>query len=237
MDAVRLKGTAGGGAPVVDQNGAPLGDQGLLKVVFPSGASGDPGVVLDALQRFPGDRPAFSQKPRPGRFWSGRQGGAQAAGGDDDIGPAPGQLPPPPGPAGGCPHHGVPKHVQTQGGQPLGRASGRRCWRCCPAAARCPPTGSRPYATQRPPFRGDAAGRPAACGKRTTERTACRGDGPPAGASGWNGPYRLTWSRSMPSTAAWTMASMSRACSAASHLRRAWGAGGVAGRKYVQQSS
>lgn len=34
VDAFRLKGAAGGGAPVVDQNSAPLGEHGLLVVVL-----------------------------------------------------------------------------------------------------------------------------------------------------------------------------------------------------------
>ena len=237
MDAVRLEGTAGSGAPVVDQNGAPLGDQGLLEVVFRQGASGDPGVVLDALQRFLVIDQLFPKNLGQDVFGQVVTGGAQAAGGDDDIGPAPGQLHRLPGPLGVVPHHGVPKHVQTQGGQPLGEHLSVGVGDAAQQQLGAHRQDLDLMRHKKTTFQRDAADRPAACEKRTTERTACRGDGPPAGASGWNGPYRLTWTRSIPSTAAWTMASMSRACSAASTSpgmgrRRGW-----RGVNTVQQSS
>ena len=114
MDAVRLEGTAGSGAPVVDQNGAPLGDQGLLKVVFRQGASGAPGVVLDALQRFLVIDQLFPKNLGQDVFGQVVTGGAQAAGGDDDIGPAPGQLHRLPGPLRIVAHYCVVVDVKPQ---------------------------------------------------------------------------------------------------------------------------
>ena len=186
MDAVRLEGTAGSGAPVVDQNGAPLGDQGLLKVVFRQGASGAPGVVLDALQRFLVIDQLFPKNLGQDVFGQVVTGGAQAAGGDDDIGPAPGQLHRLPGPLGVVPHHGVPKHVQTQGGQPLGEHLSVGVGDAAQQQLGANRQDLDLMRHKKTTFQSDAADRPAACGKRTTERTACRGDGPPAGASGWD---------------------------------------------------
>ena len=99
-------------------------DQGLLKVVFRQGASGAPGVVLDALQRFLVIDQLFPKNLGQDVFGQVVTGGAQAAGGDDDIGPAPGQLHRLPGPLGVVPHHGVPVDVQAQGAEPLGEDLG-----------------------------------------------------------------------------------------------------------------
>ena len=240
MDAVRLEGTAGSGAPVVDQNGAPLGDQGLLEVVFRQGTSGDPGIVLDTLQRFLVIDQLFPKRLGQDVFGQVVTGGAQAAGGDDDVGPAPGQFHRLPGALGVVPHHRVPKHVQTQGGQPLGE---HLCVGVGDAAQQQLGANRQDLDLMRhkkTTFQSDAAGRSAVYGRGKTERTGGLPGRQAARRSvwmGWDGPYRLTWTRSMPSTAAWTMASMSRACSAASTSpgmgrRRGW-----RGVNTVQQSS
>ena len=51
MAALRLEGAAWGGAPVVDQDGAALGEHGLLKIVLRHGPPGAGKIIPDALGR------------------------------------------------------------------------------------------------------------------------------------------------------------------------------------------
>ncbi len=146
---------------------------------------------------------------------------AQAAGGDDDIGRlrASSTLP---GPLGLSPTRCA-KTLSDPADSPW-EIIERRVGDAAPL--RSVPTDriSTLCDTKRPP-QSDAADIPAACGKRKQREAA--GNGPPAGASGWDRrALQVDLARSMPSIAAWTMASMSRACSAP-HLagmgrRRGW---------------
>ena len=117
-DAVLFPGAARSGAPVVDQHGAALRQHGLLEVVLrhlPAGV--DPGeVVPDAL----GGAGVKGQLPveavRQHVFGQVVAGGAEAAGGDNQVSPALGDLHRRPQPLGVIPHHGVIVDVDAQGG-------------------------------------------------------------------------------------------------------------------------
>ena len=119
MASLCLKGAAGGGAPVVLQNGTALGQHGLLKVVVRHGPAGALEIGADAL-----GRPLVKDQLLPeglGQYVFGEvvAGGAQAAGGDNDICPLFGQSHRLLGPLEIVPHNGVPEDVQAQLAQPL----------------------------------------------------------------------------------------------------------------------
>ena len=91
---VRLEGHAGGGAPVVVQNRAPLGQHGLLVVVLRHGAAGvEPlKVGLDAAGGGRVEHQLFAEALGQHVFGQIVAGGAQAAGGNKNVRPAFGQL-------------------------------------------------------------------------------------------------------------------------------------------------
>ena len=115
MDAIGLKGTAGSGAPVVGQNGAPFGYQCLLKIVLGQRAVGGLAIGLDALQRFLIIDQLLAKGLSQYVFGQVVTGGTQAAGGDDNIRPLPGQLHRLLGALRIISHHGVPVDIEPQG--------------------------------------------------------------------------------------------------------------------------
>ena len=120
MDAASLKPAAGGGAPVVLEGDTALGKPCLLVVVFrhvpvlwvelfevsphPPGGL----LVVDQL---------LSKALRQNGFGQIVTGGAKPAGGDDDIGPLPGNFHRPAKPGRVVPHHGMVINVDAQSGQ------------------------------------------------------------------------------------------------------------------------
>ena len=66
----------------------------------------------------------LSKSPGQDVFGQIVAGGAQAAGGDDHVGPLFGNGHRVPGPLGVIPHHGVPIYVQAQLAEPLGENLG-----------------------------------------------------------------------------------------------------------------
>ena len=124
MAALRLEGAAWGGAPVVDQDGAALGEHGLLKIVLRHGPPGAGKIIPDALGRGLVEHQLLSKRLGQHVFRQVIAGGAQPPGGDDDISPPLSGGHRLPGPLGVVPHHGVPVDVQAQGAEPLGEDLG-----------------------------------------------------------------------------------------------------------------
>ena len=120
MDPLRLKGAAGGGAPVVHQNGAPLGEHGLLVVVLGEFAAPVFGELLQPAHRVLIPVQLFPKGLRQHVLGQVVAGRAQAAGGDDNVRPLLGDGHRLPGPLGVVPHHCVPIHIQPQGAETLG---------------------------------------------------------------------------------------------------------------------
>ena len=125
-DAAGLKGHAGGGAPVVVQHRAPLGEHGLLVVVLRHGPAGvEPlEVGLDAAGGGLMEHQRFAEALRQHVLGEVVAGGAQAAGGDDNVRPGAGQLHGGAEPLGVVAHHRVVVDVDAQGGQALGEHLG-----------------------------------------------------------------------------------------------------------------
>ena len=96
---------------------AALGQPGLLKIVFRYLPTGFGEVVPDGV----GALGVEHQRPAEGfgQHLLGQvvAGGPQAAGGDDDVRPAPGQLHRRPEPLGVVPYHGVVIDIDAHGGQ------------------------------------------------------------------------------------------------------------------------
>lgn len=123
---VRLEGHAGGGAPVVVQHRAPLGQHGLLVVVLRHGAAGvEPlKVGLDAAGGGRVEHQLFAEALGQHVFGQIVAGGAQAAGGNENVRPAFGQLHRGTQPLGVVAHHRVVVDVDAQGRQALGEHLG-----------------------------------------------------------------------------------------------------------------
>ena len=126
VDPLGLEGAAGGGAPVVGQHGAALGEHGLLEVVLRHGAAGAGEVAGDAVGGPLVKDQLFPKSLGQHVFGQVVAGGAQAAGGDDDVGPLFGDGHGLLGPLGVVPHHGVVVDVQPQLAQTLGQHLGVR---------------------------------------------------------------------------------------------------------------
>ena len=124
MDSLRLKGTARGSAPVVGENGAALGQHGLLKNILRDGPACADKVAADALGRSLVEHQLFAESLGQDVFRQVVAGGAQAAGGDDDVRPPLGHVHRLADPLGVVPHHGVVIDVQSQGAQSLGEGLG-----------------------------------------------------------------------------------------------------------------
>ena len=124
VDPVGLKGAARGGAPVVGENGAALGQHGLLHVVLRHGPANAGKVGADALGRSLVKHQLLAEGLSQDVFGQIVAGGAQAAGGDDDVRPPLGHVHRLADPLGVVPHHGVVIDVQPQGAQPLGEGLG-----------------------------------------------------------------------------------------------------------------
>ena len=120
MDSLRLKGTARGGAPVIGENGAALGQHGLLKNILRDGPARADKVAADAPGRLLVVYQLFSKGLGQDVFGQVIAGGAQTAGGDDDVRPLSGDVHRPADPLGVVPHHSVVIDIQSQGAQPLG---------------------------------------------------------------------------------------------------------------------
>ena len=122
VDPVRLKGHAGGGAPVVVQHGAPLGEHGLLVVVLRHGPAAVElaEVVLDAPGGGRVEHQAFAEAPASTFLVRSSQVGPRPPGGDEDVRPGPGQLHRRPQPVRIVPHHRVVVYVDAQGAEALG---------------------------------------------------------------------------------------------------------------------
>ena len=218
-DAVGLKGAARGGAPVVGEDGAALGQVGLLEVVVRHGTAGvEPlEVIPDPL----GGRLVIHQllAKALGQHVLGQvvAGGSQAAGGDDDVGPALGHLHRRLQPLGIVPHHDVVVHVDAQGAQPLGEHLG---------------VGVGDVAQEQFGAYCDEF-----CGMRHNKRPPKRREWPGEDIRNRRGAQGLTWIRSIFFTASSTRASMSRLASAASISPGRGRSRGWRGVNTVQQSS
>ena len=122
VDPLGLEGAAGGGAPVVVEDGAALGEQGLLKVVLRHGPGGvePPEVVGDAVGGGLVELQGEAEGGGQGLLGEVVAGGPQPAGGDEDVGPPLGDVHGGAEAFGVVPHHGVVVDVDAQGGQALG---------------------------------------------------------------------------------------------------------------------
>ena len=121
-DPLRFEGAAGGGAPVVGENGAALGQHGLLEVVLGHGPAGVELLKIgtDALGRRLVKDQLFAEGG--GQYVLGQivTGGAQAAGGDEDVGPPLGNLHRGAQPLRVVAHHRVVEDVDADAAESLG---------------------------------------------------------------------------------------------------------------------
>ena len=120
VDSVGLEGHAGGSAPVVLQHGAALREHGLLEIIFGHGPLHLEEAVPDALGRGLVEEESLAEGLRQGHLGQVVAGGAQTAGGDDDVGTGPGNFHRLADPLGVIPHHRVVEDVDAQLGQALG---------------------------------------------------------------------------------------------------------------------
>ena len=118
----RFEGAAGGSAPVVGENGAALGQHGLLEVVLGHGPAGVELLKIgtDALGRRLVKDQLFAEGG--GQYVLGQivTGGAQAAGGDEDVGPPLGNLHRGAQPLRVVAHHRVVEDVDADAAESLG---------------------------------------------------------------------------------------------------------------------
>ena len=117
---VGLKGHAGGGAPVILQHSAPLGEHGLLEVVFSHGPLHLDKAVTNSLGRGLVEEEPLAEGLGQSHLGQVVAGRTQTAGGDDDIRTGPGNVHRLADPLRVVPHHGVVKDVDAQLGQALG---------------------------------------------------------------------------------------------------------------------
>ena len=120
-DPVGFKGHAGGGAPVVVQHGAALGQHGLLVIVVRHGAVGVQilEIGLNPLGGGGVKHQLFAKALGQHRFGQVIAGGPQPAGGEDDVGTGTGQLHGGAQPLRVIAHHRVIVDVDAQGAEPL----------------------------------------------------------------------------------------------------------------------
>ena len=125
MDAAGLEGAAGGGAHRVVEYGAALRQLRLLDVVLRHGHV-EGGLIKgpDVRQNVRMEHQLLPEGLTDGLLGQVVIGGAQAAGGEDDVRPAAGDVQRLAQPLGVVPHHGVPEDVDAQGGQALGEHLG-----------------------------------------------------------------------------------------------------------------
>ena len=125
MDAVAGKGAAGSGAHGIVEHGAALGQHGLLGIVFRHGDV-EGGLIEDPdlLQNVRVEDQRLVKGGADGLLGQIVIGGAQTAGGDENVRPAAGDVQRLPEPLGIVSHHGVPEDVDAQGGKRLGDGLG-----------------------------------------------------------------------------------------------------------------
>ena len=125
VDAVRLKGAAGGGAHGIVEHGAALRQLRLLEVV---GGHLHVDVLLEkdfqAVENVLVQHQGLAEGLADGLFRQVIVSGAQAAGGNDDVRPAAGNVQGFLQALGIVPHHGVPEDVDAHGGEGLGDVPG-----------------------------------------------------------------------------------------------------------------
>ena len=125
MDAVGFEGTAGGGAHGIVEHHAPLREHSLLAVVVRHG-----GVkvffveVRDVREDLRVEHQRLAAGGADGLLGEVVVGGAQAAGGDEDVRPVPGGVHRLAQASGVVSHHCVPEDVDTQGTEALGEHLG-----------------------------------------------------------------------------------------------------------------
>ncbi|MPN34797.1 hypothetical protein SDC9_182291 [bioreactor metagenome] len=117
MLAARVESTARRGAPVVFKHGAALGQHGLLKVVFGHLPAHPAEKLPNALGGGLIEHQLLAKGLCQHVFGQIVAGGAKAAGGDDNVRPALGNVHSGPQSGGVVPHHGVVKDVDAQGGK------------------------------------------------------------------------------------------------------------------------
>ena len=114
MDPFGLKGAAGGSPPVVGQDGAALWQHGLLQIVVRHGPFRLGKVGADALRRGLVKDELFTKRLGQHVLSQVVAGGAQPAGGDDDIRPLLGDSHRLPGPLRIVAHYCVVVDVKPQ---------------------------------------------------------------------------------------------------------------------------
>ena len=120
MDAVRFKGAAGGGAHGIVEHGAALRQLRLLGVVFRHGHM-EGGLIKgpDVLQNIFVQHQLLAEGRTDGLLGQIVVGRTQAACGENDVGPVPGNVQSLPQALRVVPHYRVPEDVDAQGGQAL----------------------------------------------------------------------------------------------------------------------
>ena len=120
MDAIGFKGAAGGCSHRVCENRAVLRELRLLAVVFRHGQVDVPGkVVPDRLQHILPQHQRLAKGLADGLLGEIVVGRPQAAGGEDDIRPFPGNLQRLTQPLRVVAHHSVPEHVDAYAAESL----------------------------------------------------------------------------------------------------------------------
>ena len=125
MDAVGFKSAAGSGAHGIVEYSAALRQFRLLDVVLwhlPVGVPLKKGP--DAIQNVLVEHQRLAEGLADGLLRQVIIGGPQAAGGDDDVRPLPGNVQSLLQPLGVISYHGVPEDIDSHGGKGLGDVSG-----------------------------------------------------------------------------------------------------------------
>ncbi len=118
VDAVRFKGAAGGGAHRIVEDHAIRRQLRLLAVVFRHGQVDVPGKISpNILQNILPQDQRLAEGRADGLLGKIVIGGAQAAGGKDDVRPLPGDLQRLPQPFRVVPYHGMPEHIDANSRQ------------------------------------------------------------------------------------------------------------------------
>ncbi len=118
MDAVLVKGAAGGGTHGVVKHRAALRQLRLMKIILRHG-NAEHGFIKPPklLGNIRSERQPASKCPADNLLGEIVIGRPQPTHGDDHIRPFPGDVQRRFQPRGVVPHHGVPKHVDAQSGQ------------------------------------------------------------------------------------------------------------------------